>query len=113
MGDGERQADADQDGDVRALRGHIQTAGRAEAEVVDLIDITTKLRELLGACDVAEDALSSSFTSTDPELEALASQLRPTAHDLGALTYKFLDRLENTRGFVRQRAATLKRRRTP
>lgn len=80
---------------------------------MDLIDVTTKLRELLGACDIAADALSGSFTSTDPELEALASRLRPAVQDLGTSTFEFLDRLEKNPQFVEVRAATLKRRSIP
>jgi len=80
---------------------------------MDLIDIATKLRELMSACDLADDALGGSFTSTDPELEALASQLRPAVHDTGALAYGFLDRLEKSPRFNKQRADTLKRRLRP
>jgi len=80
---------------------------------VDLIDITIKLRELLTACDIASDALGSTFTSADPELEALASQLRPRVQGTGALVYKFLARLEKNEKFTTQRTNILKRRTIP
>ena len=80
---------------------------------MDLIDVTIKLRELVSACDVAGDALGGSFTSVDPELEALASQLRPGVYDTGVLIYGFLERLEKNSKFIKQRANILKRRTTP
>lgn len=77
---------------------------------MDLIDIAVKLRELMSACDTAEDTLGGSFVKIDPELEALATQLRPVVDDTGALALGFLERLERHPKFMKQRRHILDRR---
>jgi hypothetical protein len=77
----------------------------------DLVDIGAKLRQLLSSHDTASYLLAHSFAEVDPELEALAGQLRPTVDSTAALIYEFLERLERTSLFVETRAERLAARR--
>jgi len=76
----------------------------------DVVDISKRLRALMAAYDSASYIISGSFSEVDPELEALAQQLRPAVEDTAGLLYGFLEQLEQTPAYVRARTAALQER---
>lgn len=74
---------------------------------LDLIEIASRLRQLLAAYDNAGHALHASFGQVDLTLEGAAARLRPEIERSATQCHQFLKLLEEQPIFIAQRTRKL------
>lgn len=66
----------------------------------DLRTLVVELRKLMALQDSVDYQLGCSFAAFDPEIEAMAAQLRPQVSETASMLFDFLDVVERHPKFV-------------